>query len=87
MYRWVYFVSFYWDERNSSEPVAQKALWKDITGFKPVCRDSSEIYHCLLFISFGKSQFQPPNILAQQSLYRHMSGFRQAKRLRDIYFR
>ncbi len=25
---------------------------------KPVCGDSSEIYHCLLLISFGKSRFK-----------------------------
>jgi hypothetical protein len=25
---------------------------------KPVCRDSFEIYHCLLLISFGKSRFK-----------------------------
>jgi hypothetical protein len=26
--------------------------------FKPVCRDSLEIYHCLLIISSGKSWFK-----------------------------
>ncbi len=33
--------------------------------FKPVWRDSSEIYHCLLLISFCKSWFKPPTIWDQ----------------------
>ncbi len=30
--------------------------------FKPICRDSPEIYHCLLLISFGKCRFKPLSI-------------------------
>jgi hypothetical protein len=35
--------------------------------FKPVCRDSSEIYHILLQISLEKSRFLLPTILDQLS--------------------
>ncbi len=49
-----------------SEPTAVKSLWmKHKLVFKPGGRDPSEIYHCLLLISFGKSRFTPPSIWDQ----------------------
>jgi hypothetical protein len=42
-----------------SVPTVLKAL-RDVTGFKPVFPDSSEISHCLLLISFDRSRFNLP---------------------------
>ncbi len=42
--------------------------WGTWLVFKPVCRDSSsEISHCLLLISFGKSRFKPPTTISDES--------------------
>jgi hypothetical protein len=46
-----------------SEPIAyRKPCGGTELVFKLVCSDSSEIYHRLLLISFGKSQFKPLTI-------------------------
>jgi hypothetical protein len=45
--------------------VSVKPYGETLLVFELVCRDSSEIYHCLLLLSFGKSRFQPPIIWDQ----------------------
>jgi hypothetical protein len=49
----------------ASRARSQESLTEGHNWFLNCCRDSSEIYHCLLRISFGKSRFKPPTILDQ----------------------
>jgi hypothetical protein len=44
---------------SNSEPSVLKTKLRDTTFLKPFCRVPSEIFHCLLLISFDKNWFKP----------------------------
>ncbi len=49
-----------------------------------VCRDSSDIYQCLLLISFGKSLFKPPTIIFSAAIQEQVSSPRSSNSERSV---